>query len=101
MEIRLGVAGLFAVLFVASYESRHLRRVARKEEGFDAEEVEFCRQDGSTFPGLLSGTVVRNEDGEVEYYDGVSPISPSRRSGKKRFGCCRKRSRRQMIRYTS
>ncbi len=34
-------------------------------------EVMFRRKDGSTFVGLLGGTVVRDEDGTVEYVDGV------------------------------
>lgn len=34
-------------------------------------EVAFRRQDGSTFVGLLNGTVVRDENGEVQHVDGV------------------------------
>jgi PAS domain S-box-containing protein len=34
-------------------------------------EVVFQRKDDSTFVGLLSGTVVRDEEGDVEYVDGV------------------------------
>jgi PAS domain-containing protein len=33
--------------------------------------VVFRRKDGSTFVGLIGGTVVRNEDGTVQYVDGV------------------------------
>jgi PAS domain S-box-containing protein len=43
----------------------------------DAREVVFQRTDGSTFTGLLDGTVVRDEDGNVEYVDGVvTDITP-------------------------
>jgi len=35
------------------------------------QEVVFRRKDGSTFVGLIGGTVVRNEDGTVQYVDGV------------------------------
>ena len=34
-------------------------------------EVAFRRQDGSIFVGLLTGTVVRDENGEVQHVDGV------------------------------
>ncbi|MCS3785108.1 histidine kinase dimerization/phospho-acceptor domain-containing protein [Salinibacter ruber] len=34
-------------------------------------EVVFERKDGSTFTGLASATTVRDEDGEVLYYDGA------------------------------
>lgn len=37
----------------------------------DTHEVVFRRRDESTFTGLLSGTVVTDETGEVEYVDGV------------------------------
>ncbi|MFB6272417.1 MAG: PAS domain S-box protein, partial [Salinibacter sp.] len=37
----------------------------------DAQEVVFRRSDGSTFTGLLDGTVVRDDAGEIEYVDGV------------------------------
>lgn len=36
-----------------------------------AEEVVFRRRDGSTFVGLLGGTVVRDDDGELKHVDGV------------------------------
>jgi PAS domain S-box-containing protein len=43
----------------------------------DAREVVFQRTDGSTFTGLLDGTVVRDEDGNIEYVDGVvTDITP-------------------------
>ncbi len=37
----------------------------------ETREVVFRRSDGSTFTGLLDGTVVRDEAGEPEYIDGV------------------------------
>lgn len=34
-------------------------------------DVVFRRKDGTTFVGLLNGTVVRNEEGEIQHVDGV------------------------------
>ncbi len=34
-------------------------------------EIEFRRNDGSTFIGLLSSMAVEDEDGDVQYYDGA------------------------------
>ena len=41
---------------------------AEEQEGV---EIEFRREDGSVFTGLVNSTVVRDEDGRVRYYDGV------------------------------
>ncbi|MFB6273289.1 MAG: PAS domain S-box protein [Salinibacter sp.] len=41
------------------------------DEASSAQEVVFRRTDGSTFTGLLDGTVVHDEDGNTEYVDGV------------------------------
>ncbi len=48
-----------------------LLRVEHEQGGMDGVEIEFQRKDGSTFTGLVSSTVVRDDDGEVQYYDGV------------------------------
>ncbi|PSQ59111.1 MAG: hypothetical protein BRD27_05710, partial [Bacteroidetes bacterium QH_10_64_19] len=42
-----------------------------RQGGLSGEEVEFRRADGSTFTGRVTDTVIRDEDGEVAYYDGV------------------------------
>lgn len=42
-----------------------------QDEPQHAQEVVFQRNDGSTFVGLLRGTVVRNDDGDIQYVDGV------------------------------
>ncbi|MFB6099583.1 MAG: PAS domain S-box protein, partial [Salinibacter sp.] len=56
----------------ADPEQREQLRATLHDEGhFESVEVEFRRKDGSTFTGLLSGTVARGEDGEVKYYDGA------------------------------
>ena len=39
-----------------------------REEGV---EIEFQRRDGSTFTGLVNSTVVRDDTGQIQYYDGV------------------------------
>jgi PAS domain S-box-containing protein len=42
------------------------------EQGrLDRVEVEFRRRDGTTFVGLLSSSVVTDEDDEIQYYDGA------------------------------
>lgn len=58
--------------FYADPEERErLREILRTEGHFDTVEVEFSRKDESTFTGLLSGTVVRDETGEIKYFDGA------------------------------
>jgi PAS domain S-box-containing protein len=59
-----------ADLYAHSEEPAPLLRAA-EAESTDVREVEFRRTDGSTFTGLLDGTVVRDETGAVEYADGV------------------------------
>jgi len=51
-------------------ESSPLLRAGDAEPG-QTREVTFRRTDGSTFTGLLDGTVIRDEHGDVEYVDGV------------------------------
>ncbi len=41
------------------------------QQTFDEHEIEFRRKDGTTFTGLLSGTVVRGPEGEVKCFDGA------------------------------
>lgn len=48
-----------------------LRELSARQGGFTNEEVQFVRRDGSTFWGLQSTTVVRDEDGDVRYHDGT------------------------------
>ncbi|WP_251924024.1 PAS domain S-box protein [Salinibacter ruber] len=60
------------VQLYATPEARQESRRITKEKGhIDAVEVVFERKDGSTFTGLASATAVRDEDGEVLYYDGA------------------------------
>ena len=59
-----------ADLYARSEEPSPLFRAA-EAESTDAREVEFRQTDGSTFTGLLDGTVVRDETGAVKYVDGV------------------------------
>jgi PAS domain S-box-containing protein len=47
------------------------RRITREQGSVGAAEVEFKRKDGSTFIGLINSAVVRDEEGEVQYYDGA------------------------------
>jgi len=48
-----------------------LLRIEHEQGGLEGIEIAFQRRDGSTFTGLVSSTVVRDDDGEVQYYDGV------------------------------
>jgi len=48
-----------------------LLRREHDQDGVDGLEIEFRRRDGSTFTGLVSSTVVRDDSGGVQYYDGV------------------------------
>ena len=48
-----------------------LREAAQEQDSFEGVEAKFQRADGTTFVGLVSGSIVRDEDGAVEYYDGA------------------------------
>ena len=69
-----------ATLYATPKERMLLREAAEEGGTFDGVEAEFRRRDGTTFTGLLSGTVVRGDDGEVKYYDGaVADITDRKR----------------------
>lgn len=77
-----------ASLYADPDERRRLARALETKGGFDGLEVQFRRKDGTTFTGLLSGTVVRDEDGNVQYYDGaitdITQLKRHRRALQKR-----------------
>ena len=59
------------------------RRITKEQGHVDAIEIEFRRKDGSTLTGLVSTTTVRDEDGEVVYYDGaVTDISEQKQQSR-------------------
>ena len=60
-----------ADLYVHPEVRTELLRVEHEQGGVDGVEIEFRRKDGSSFVGLVSSTVVRDDAGEVQYYDGV------------------------------
>jgi len=60
-----------AALYAEPAERERLQAQAREQGTVEATEVEFRRKDGSTFTGLLNGTVVWDADGEVKCYDGT------------------------------
>ena len=60
-----------SVLYAEPEELSDHQDLLEEQEAFDAREVTFRRRDGTTFTGLLSGTVVRDEDGSLRYYDGA------------------------------
>ncbi len=49
---------------------RFLERT-NEQDGLDGAEIEFRRNDGTTFTGFVTDTVIYSEDGEVKYHDGV------------------------------
>ena len=57
-------------LYVHPERRAELLQVAEQKEQ-DTREVQFQRKDGSTFTGRLSGSVTRDEQGNVQYIDGV------------------------------
>ncbi|MFB6099527.1 MAG: PAS domain S-box protein, partial [Salinibacter sp.] len=57
-------------LYVNPEDRTRLRGVVRKAGQFQNEEVQFRRRDGSTFTGLLSGTMRPRDDG-TEVFDGA------------------------------
>ena len=70
----------------ANPEAREqLRMAARGEGSFDRVEAEFQKVDGSSFVGLVSGSVVRDEDGKVEYYDGAITDITERKARERRL----------------
>lgn len=60
-----------SVLYANSGERERRLQDLEKKRSFDAHEIEFRRKDGTTFTGLLSGTVVRGPEGEVKCFDGA------------------------------
>jgi len=58
-------------LYVDPTERKQVIKKSNKQGGLKGLEVQFRRKDGTTFTGLLSGTVVRDENGEVKCYDGA------------------------------
>ena len=60
-----------STLYASSEAREELRRAAREQDSFEKVEVEFQRADGSSFVGLMSGSVVRGPEGGVLHYDGA------------------------------
>ena len=60
-----------ATLYADSADRDRLLERANEQDGLDGAEIEFRRNDGTTFIGLATDTVTCSEDGEVEYHDGV------------------------------
>lgn len=58
-----------AALYAEPNQQDHLLYVEQEDPA--SREVLLRRKDGSTFVGLLGGTVVRDEDGSIQYVDGV------------------------------
>jgi len=58
-------------LYADPDERARLSQIEREQGAISRVEVEFQRLDGSTFTGLLSSRVVRDDDGTVAYYDGT------------------------------
>ena len=72
-------------LYPTAETRRQLRTAAQGQNSFDGVEAEFQRADGTTFIGLVSGTVVRDDDGAVQYYDGVITDITERKARERRL----------------
>jgi PAS domain S-box-containing protein len=73
-----------AIFYARSDGRKRVTEESNRQGGIRNLEVQFRRRDGTTFTGLISGTVVRGEDGEVRYYDGaITDISERKRRKKK------------------
>lgn len=73
-----------AEMYADENERERLIQIENKEGALDGVEVEFERRDGSTFTGLLSSTVVRDDAGQPIYYDGaVTDITERKRKERK------------------
>ena len=72
-------------LYATPEERNRLREAAQGEDSFERIEVEFQRADGTHFIGLMSGSVVRDEDGEVQYYDGAITDITDRKKRERRL----------------
>ena len=59
-----------ARLYSTPEARNRLRKAVQGQESFDGVEVEYQRADGTTLVGLTSGSIVRDEEGNVQYYDG-------------------------------
>ena len=60
-----------ADLYAHPDQREELLRLEHTTGGVEGVEIQFQRKDGSTFTGLVSSTVVRDDTGAVQYYDGV------------------------------
>ncbi|MFB6271511.1 MAG: PAS domain S-box protein [Salinibacter sp.] len=69
-------------LYAQSEDRERLREVVRREGQFQNEEVQLRRRDGSTFTGLMSGTIVRRE-GEEVYEGAVVDITERKRKARR------------------
>ena len=58
-------------LYANPQQRAELERMEQEDGQLRDAEVLFRRKDGSTFWGLVSGTVVRDDDGTISYYDGA------------------------------
>jgi PAS domain S-box-containing protein len=80
-----------ADLYAPSAEQSLPRQQEASEQG-EGVEIEFRRRDGSTFTGLVNSTLVRDESGRIQYYDGVVTDISAQKAQEERL-----RERRQKI----
>lgn len=74
-----------STLYSTPEDRKRLRAAVQGQDSFDGIEVEFQRADGTTFIGLMSGSIVRDEDGEVQYYDGAITDITDRKKRERRL----------------
>lgn len=80
-------------LYVRPERRHELRDILRSEGDFQNEEVECRRRDGSTFTALQSGSVVRDETGEIVSFDGAVTDITKRREAQRKLEESEKRIR--------
>jgi len=74
-----------ATLYATPESRERLREAAKEQDSFDGEEGEFQRADGTTFVGLMSGSIIRDEAGNVQYYDGAITDITDRKKRERRL----------------
>ena len=74
-----------ASFYTDSADRQRLLEEEHEADGFDQMEIRFRRKDGTPFIGLVSSTVVRDEHGDPQYYDGAVTDITERKQRQRRL----------------